>query len=248
MKNAHTRMAKLRYVDTVGDTRSNVEVFCERVVADEGQTHLLSFFGSDAATSAMIGALYDQRNLDLFLPTGEERRVQMGEHLLVMTSNISVPGIRHPLRHKLVLSEPFKSNGSNGFTYLLNHEDPVLSWGLVSDKLGLPSIPEWSTHMMIRLERTDRIDPLFGFNCSPVRVRGTREEFLEWIGSAVCEGFLQFPEKNVPMIWPEFNVLDAVYGNSRLDQTNSRLIAISNTSEKDEGFKETGVAEEAAAA
>ena len=215
MKNAHERMCRLRYDDDVGSVRANVEVYCERVVADDEQTHLLSFFGTDSATSAMVGALYDQRTLDLLLPNEGIRPVRMGQHLEVRTSNISIPGHRHPLRHKVVLSEAYKSNGASGAMYLLNNYDPVLSWGLISEKIGLPSIPEWSDHMMTRLEQRERIEPLFGFNCSPVRVLGTRKELLGWIGEAVRGKFLLFPENNISLVWPEFDVLDAVYGGRR---------------------------------
>jgi microcompartment protein CcmK/EutM len=213
MKNAHERLARVRYVDQVGNARSNVEVYCDRVMADENKTHLLSIFGTDAAVSAIMGALYDERPIHLLLPGGEERSIGMGDHLLVSTGNIRVPGQRFALKHKVILSSDMKENGLSGFTYLMNTSEPALGWGLVCDKLGLPSLPEWSEHMMMKLSQEDRLVPLFGFNCNPAVVQGTREEFLEWIGQGVRDGFLQFPDVNIPLQWPQFKESEALHPN-----------------------------------
>ena len=35
--------------------------------------------------------------------------------------------------------------------------------------------------------------PLSGLNCSPVAIRGTKAEFLDWIGAGLKHGEIQIP-------------------------------------------------------
>ena len=36
--------------------------------------------------------------------------------------------------------------------------------------------------------------PLSGLNCAPVAIRGTKAEFLEWIGAGLKRGEIQIPQ------------------------------------------------------
>jgi hypothetical protein len=54
---------------------------------------------------------------------------------------------------------------------------------------------------------------LEGIGCNPAVVIGTREDFMAGIGHARSVGLLLFPEKNGPVVWPQYtvrNTLDIV--------------------------------------
>jgi hypothetical protein len=54
------------------------------------------------------------------------------------------------------------------------------------------------------------IHRLDGIGCNPAVVNGTREGFMTRIGQARALGLLPFPEKNGPVIWPQYTVRDAL--------------------------------------
>ena len=51
------------------------------------------------------------------------------------------------------------------------------------------------------LRRHGAIRPLVGVGCSPVLVTGTKRLFLKWIGWALRQKRILFPEGNGPVRW-----------------------------------------------
>jgi hypothetical protein len=51
------------------------------------------------------------------------------------------------------------------------------------------------------LGRRGAIKPLLGLGCSPLLVSGTKRLFLKWIGRALRQKRIQFPEGNGPVRW-----------------------------------------------
>ena len=45
------------------------------------------------------------------------------------------------------------------------------------------------------------IQAILGLKCSPVLVRGTKKLFLKWIGRALRQQRIAFPESNGPVSW-----------------------------------------------
>src|SRR5438132_799391 len=71
----------------------------------------------------------------------------------------------------------------------------------VAQRFGLPVVPEWAGWFKEELSRRGAISPLVGLGCSPVLVRGTKRMFLKWIGSALRQNRIRFPESNGPVHW-----------------------------------------------
>ena len=46
-----------------------------------------------------------------------------------------------------------------------------------------------------------RVKPLVGLGCSPVLVNGAKKMFLKWIGRALRQRRIQFPESNGSVRW-----------------------------------------------
>ena len=49
--------------------------------------------------------------------------------------------------------------------------------------------------------RHEALQPLVGLGCSPVLVTGTKKLFLKWIGRALKQKCIRFPESNGPVRW-----------------------------------------------
>jgi hypothetical protein len=51
---------------------------------------------------------------------------------------------------------------------------------------------------------------LDGIGCDPAVVIGTREDFMKRMGRARSMNLLSFPEKNGPIVWPQYTIRDAL--------------------------------------
>src|SRR5690242_14741081 len=51
----------------------------------------------------------------------------------------------------------------------------------LSERFGLPVVPERADWLMGELKRRRAIRPLAGLGCSPVLITGTKARFLSWI-------------------------------------------------------------------
>jgi len=68
-------------------------------------------------------------------------------------------------------------------------------------RLGLPVVPEWADWFNDELNRRGMIQPIPGLGCSPVLVRGSKKLFLKWIGRALSQKRIAFPESNGRVRW-----------------------------------------------
>jgi hypothetical protein len=62
-------------------------------------------------------------------------------------------------------------------------------------------VPDWAEWFSEELRRHGAIKPLLGLECSPVLVSGTKKSFLKWIGRALRQKRIRFPEGNGPVRW-----------------------------------------------
>jgi hypothetical protein len=79
--------------------------------------------------------------------------------------------------------------------------DPTFVLYRISQRFGLPVVPDWAAWFNQELSRHGVITPLVAVGCSPVLVRGTKKLFLKWIGTAMRKNRIQFPEGNGPVCW-----------------------------------------------
>jgi hypothetical protein len=85
----------------------------------------------------------------------------------------------------------------------------------IAQRFGLPVVPEWATWFNQELTRHRMIQALVGLRCSPVLVRGSKKMFLRWIGRALRQKRIWFPETNGPVGWSLPNNLFLVSGIAR---------------------------------
>jgi hypothetical protein len=71
----------------------------------------------------------------------------------------------------------------------------------IAQRFGLPVVPEWAGWFNEELNRRGAIKPLIGLGCSPVVVSGTKKLFLKWIGRALRQKRIAFPESKGPVRW-----------------------------------------------
>ena len=72
----------------------------------------------------------------------------------------------------------------------------------LSERFGLPVVPEWADWFTRELKRRKAMTPLAGIGCSPVLVSGTKAKFMNWISRGLRRGLIEFPESNGPIRWP----------------------------------------------
>jgi len=177
-------------------------------MGEEEQGLLLSIFGGDTEIAAISAAVAGNSAFSLKFP-GEDGEtnlcVRMGENAANMRGTILIPGMSHPVRHLVVVSQALRQNGIDGSTYLLNYS-PDVAWALMASVMGLPARPEWSSWVIDQLDLQHRISPLTGFGCNPYSIRATRDELLNILSQGVRSMDLCFPEANGPVLWPSFTV------------------------------------------
>ena len=85
---------------------------------------------------------------------------------------------------------------------ILSDDDPVFVLYRLSERFGLPVVPEWADWFARELKRRRAMRALAGIGCSPVLVSGNKAKFLSWISRGLRRGFIEFPENNGPIRWP----------------------------------------------
>ncbi len=78
------------------------------------------------------------------------------------------------------------------------------AWAALASFLGLPADPTWADRVLGVVKLKKRVEEIDGIGCEPVLISATAEEVLEWIGEGLRSGSLALPEKNGPILWPQF--------------------------------------------
>ena len=210
MENAYLRLGQLEFRQSTDKISTTLRVHCDCYMGEEEQGLLLSIFGGDTEIAAISAAVAANSAFSLKLP-GEDGEtslcVRMGENAANMRGTILIPGMGHPVRHLVVVSQALRQNGIDGTTYLLNYS-PDVAWALMTSVMGLPARPEWGSWVIDQLDLQHRILPLTGFGCNPYSIRATRDELLNILGYSVRGTYLRFPDENGPVQWPTFTVGD----------------------------------------
>ena len=208
MENAHLRLGQLEFRQSTDNISTTLRVHCDCYMGEEEQGLLLSAFGGDTEIAAISAAVAANSAFSLKYP-GEDDEislcVRMGENAANMRGTILIPGMSHPVRHLVVVSQALRQNGIDGSTYLLNYS-PEVAWALMASVMGLPARPEWGSWVIDQLDLQHRISPLTGFGCDPCSIRATRDELLDILSQGIRSMNLRFPEANGPVQWPILTV------------------------------------------
>ena len=212
MRNAHLRIGRLEYHRSTAKTSTRISVHVSHYIGENEQAHLISLFGNDAEIAAVTAAIQESHHFDLFFPDGSKQRIGFGSEASCYKANLSLSERKRSLRHLLAVSSWLHANGSAGRTFILNDEPKTqdLEWATLVSLLGMPADPRWGTYILAALRRERKLVPLSGIGCAPVVIQAAREELLERVGHACAAGLLPFPEKNGPVVWPIFEIKDAL--------------------------------------
>ena len=213
MENAHERFGWLEFTRALKDTTARVRLRLDRMVAEvthngrEGRFHLLSVIGGDSDVGAVWAAVQQNRPFTVAGPGfGEALNFSLGEKAECFRGTISVPGLKRPVRHLVAVSAELAGTRLGAATVsnrtILCDADPVFVLYRLSERFGLPVVPDWAEWFMSELRRRRAITSLAGIGCSPVLIAGAKGKFLSWISRGLRRGIIRFSETNGPIQWP----------------------------------------------
>jgi hypothetical protein len=198
MKNAHERFGYAEFEKRLRDTTTRIRLTADCFIGDRAERsgpsagHLLSAFGSDVEVAALWAAILSEEPVRVGGQDLKPHMVQFGERPAVYRGTLTIPGRRRPVRHLVVVSTQLRAEGDQA-RIIVKDNSPDLILRAVANLHGLPLLSDWSEWFRGRLQKAGRIRPLSGLNCAPVAVRGTKSEFLEWIGAGLKNGQIQIP-------------------------------------------------------
>ena len=198
MKIAHERFGYAEFEKRLRDTTTRIRLTADCFIGDRAERsgpsagHLLSAFGSDVEVAALWAAILSEEPVRVGGQDLKPHMVQFGERPAVYRGTLTIPGRRRPVRHLVVVSTQLRAEGDQA-RIIVKDNSPDLILRAVANLHGLPLLSDWSEWFRSRLQKAGRIRPLSGLNCAPVAVRGTKSEFLEWIGAGLKSGQIQIP-------------------------------------------------------
>jgi len=212
VKNAHERFGWLEFTRAMKDTTVRIRLRLDRSIVEttenarDGKLHLLSVIGGDSDVSATWAAVHQNQVFKVVGPDFEAAEVSLGEKAECYRGSVSLPGRRRAVRHLVAVSAELASTRLGAATEsnrtILADDDPVFVLYRLSERFGLPVVPEWAEWFVSELKRRRAVRPLAGLGCAPVMIAGTKERFLNWISRGLRRGLIQFPPSNGPMCWP----------------------------------------------
>lgn len=203
MENAHLRMGKLTFVRQTRDSVTHVSLHLDRLVAEPAkeahgaaQFHFVSIFGGDQEVAAFAAAIADGQRLQTSV-FGTEIIGSLGEKPTVYRASLQIPGRKRPVRHLIAVSKElldttFGTNGDVKSTILFDNSAQFLLHRL-SERFGLPVLPEWATWLKEELERNGLVADLVGANCSPLTIRGTKLRLLKILAAGIRKQAITIP-------------------------------------------------------
>ena len=209
MKNAHERFGVLEYTKRMKDTTTRIRLRLDRFIGEvenarTGKAHLISALGGDSDVGAIWAAVIDQNLFSVEAPGIEPMTASPGEDAQCFRVTVTVAG-RKPIRHLVAISAELARTlpgaDAGGRRTILCDNDPTFVLYRISQRLGLPVVPEWSAWFNEELNRRGAIKPLIGLGCSPVLVSGTKKLFLKWIRIALRQKRVEVPDRNGPVHW-----------------------------------------------
>jgi hypothetical protein len=209
MKNAHERFGVLEYTKRMKDTTTRIRLRLDRFIGEiddarNGKAHLISVLGTDSDVGAIWAAVIEQNLFTVEAPGIEPVSATLGEDAQCFRGTITIAG-RKPIRHLVGISAELAKTRPGfdpaGRCTILCDNDPTFVLYRISQRFGLPVVPEWASWFNEELTRRGAINPLIGLGCSPVLVSGTKKLFLKWIRIALRQKWIEVPDSNGPVRW-----------------------------------------------
>lgn len=213
MLNAHRRFGWLNFVKATEHRTSSFRVRLDRFIAEPAanrnelaKAHLVSVMGGDTQIAAIAAALSDAGRFTIEGPDIESCGLQMSEAKpQTYRATLQLRGRNRPIRHLIAMSQELASPMMVRQVVLADSH-PEFVWSALAKMLGLPGMPDWAEWFHDQLTARNAIRPLLGIGCSPVLIKGSREEFLSWLGGGIRSGTLSLPAENRAIHWPRFGL------------------------------------------
>jgi hypothetical protein len=212
VKNAHERFGWLEFTRALKDTTVRVRLRVDRCIAEapadgrDGKFHLLSVIGGDSDLGAVWAAVQQNQVFKVEGADFAEAEFSLGEKAECYRGSLSLAARRRPVRHLVAISAEMVQTRLGGPVEgnrtILSDDDPVFVLYRLSERFGLPIVPEWADWFNEELKRRRAITALAGLGCSPILVSGTKAKFMSWISRGLRRGLIQFPKNDGPVQWP----------------------------------------------
>jgi hypothetical protein len=215
MKNAHLRFGWLMYVKNTEKTTTSIQLHLDRFIGEmlpdpprQAKAHLISVIGADTQIAAISAGISMGDRFIVEGPHVPPTRGCLERNAQCFKGSIQVPGRKKPLRHLIGVSEEFASASlsANCGRTLLAGSDRQFLWASIAQIFGIPGVPEWARWFHDELKTHHAIMDALGIGCDPVIVKGTKEEFLDWLSWAVESGAIRFPREPGPIRWPALSL------------------------------------------
>jgi hypothetical protein len=209
MKNAHERFGALEFTKRMKDTTTRIRLRLDRFIGEvedgrNGKAHLISVLGGDSDVGAIWAAVIEQNLFTMQAPGIEPLAATLGEDAQCFRGTLSIAGLK-PIRHLVAISAELAKTRSGadpgGRRKILCDNDPPFVLYRISQRFGLPVVPEWAVWFNEEINRRGALKPLIGLGCSPVLVSGTKKLFLKWIRSALWQKRIEVPDRIGPVRW-----------------------------------------------
>jgi hypothetical protein len=221
MKNAHLRFGWLTYGKSTEKTTTSIKLRLDRFIGEvlpdpprQAKAHLISVIGGDTQISAISAAISMTDRFMVEGPDVQPIRVCLERNAQCFKGSIQVPGRKKPVRHLIGMSEEFASGSmsSNSGRTLLAGSDRHFIWASIAHICGIPGVPEWADWFADDLNRHHAMSPLLGIGCDPVLVKGTKDQFLDWLSWGVESGAIRLPVEPGSIQWPRLSLEDVLVG------------------------------------
>jgi hypothetical protein len=217
MKNAHLRFGWLTYVKSTEKSTTSIKLRLDRFIGEvlpdpprQAKAHLISVIGGDTQIAAVSAAMSMGERFMVEGSDVQPIRACLERNAQCFKGTIPLAGRKKPLRHLIALSEEFASGSmsANSGRTLLAASDSRFVWASIADIYGVPGVPEWGDWFADELETHHAITHALGIGCSPVIIKGEKEQFLDWLGWGVESDAIRFPTETGSIHWPGLTLKD----------------------------------------
>jgi hypothetical protein len=225
MKNAHLRFGWLTYVKSTEKTTTSIKLRLDRFIGEvlpdpprQAKAHLISVIGGDTQVAAVSAAISLGDKFMVEGPGVEPIRVCLERNAQCFKGSVQLSGRKKPLRHLIALSEEFASSNisaGSGRTLLASSENRFI-WASLAHIHGIPGVPAWGDWFAGELESHKSILQFLGVGCTPVLVKGEKEQFLSWLSWGVEAEAIRFPVGTGAIHWPSLGLKDIFFHTNAL--------------------------------
>ena len=215
MKNAHLRFGWLTYMKSTEKTTTSIKLRLDRFIGEvlpdpprQAKAHFISVIGGDAQIAAVSAAISLGDRFMVEGPGVQPIRVSLERNAQCFKGSVQLAGRKKPLRHLIALSEEFASSNvsaGSGRTLLASSENRFI-WASIAQIHGIPGMPEWADWFAGEMATHRALIPILGIGCTPVLIKGEKEQFLDWLSWGVESEAIRIPASIGSIRWPGCNL------------------------------------------